>query len=80
VPSQPRRLLPGLGVVEGRVYRIAGSVLKPAASLRLLDCLFVVISAAYVLWPALTERPRALGDAREYMLMADSLYNHGSPD
>jgi hypothetical protein len=69
-----------LGVVEGRIYRLAGSVLKPGASLRLLDGLFVVITAAYVLWPALTEQPRALGDAREYMLMADSLYNHGSPD
>jgi hypothetical protein len=45
-----------------------------------LDWLFVVVAAVYLLIPAFREKPRALGDAGEYMLMAESLYNHGSAD
>jgi hypothetical protein len=48
--------------------------------LRGLDRLFVCSAALYLLWPALSERPRALGDAGEYLLMTESLFNHWTPD
>lgn len=48
--------------------------------LKSLDRLFVAVAAVYLLIPALWEKPRVLGDAGEYLLVAESLYNHGSAD
>jgi hypothetical protein len=45
-----------------------------------LDRLFVSVAAVCLLGPALWDKPRVLGDAVEYLLMAESLWDHASAD
>lgn len=49
-------------------------------SLRFVNCTFVALAAAVSLATAVREPPRPLGDAPEYLLLAESLHRHASPE
>ncbi|HVQ30093.1 MAG TPA: hypothetical protein VMV21_10965, partial [Vicinamibacteria bacterium] len=53
---------------------------EPPRALLGLDRLLVVAATLYLLGPAFLARPRALGDSGEYLLAAESLFNHASAD